>query len=405
MKKKIVVALLACAMISLTACNSDKTETNETQTEESATTQEDTTTAETPDSASVDDSFYTSDLDLSVDGEPTIENPVIETDNVVVGDYKNIEIDKVEVTEVTDEDVQNEFDSYMAVYNEEVEVTDRDTLQDGDIADIDYVGKIDGETFEGGSAEGYKLELGSGSFIEGFEEGLVGVKKGEKKDLNLTFPESYYNSEYAGKDVVFEVTVNGIYKTVEPEVTDEFVKEKTEFDSIEAYKADIRKTMEESNESTAQNTRRSAIWKEIVANAAVKKYDEEEVKKYILEYKNYMERVIYSSYSMSFEAYLTNSGMEPADFKQTAVTNALAAAKEQMILDAIAEQENLEVTEEEYQEYLNEYMENVGVTSEDELWSKFEEQGSKKEEIIESMKDAVIAEKVMVFIENTVVEK
>lgn len=405
MKKKIVVALLACAMISLTACNSDKTETNETKTEESATTQEDTTTAETPDSASVDDSFYTSDLDLSVDGEPTIENPVIETDNVVVGDYKNIEIDKVEVTEVTDEDVQNEFDSYMAVYNEEVEVTDRDTLQDGDIADIDYVGKIDGETFEGGSAEGYKLELGSGSFIEGFEEGLVGVKKGEKKDLNLTFPESYYNSEYAGKDVVFEVTVNGIYKTVEPEVTDEFVKEKTEFDSIEAYKADIRKTMEESNESTAQNTRRSAIWKEIVANAAVKKYDEEEVKKYILEYKNYMERVIYSSYSMSFEAYLTNSGMEPADFKQTAVTNALAAAKEQMILDAIAEQENLEVTEEEYQEYLNEYMENVGVTSEDELWSKFEEQGSKKEEIIESMKDAVIAEKVMVFVENTVVEK
>ena len=108
---------------------------------------------------------------------------------------------------------------------------------------------------------------------------------------------------------------------------------------------------------------------------------------------------------MTFDAYLSTSGMEPADFKQTAVTNALAAAKEQMIIDAIAAEEGLEVTEEEYQEYLNDYMENVGVTSEDELWSKFEEQGSVKEEIIESMKDSVRAEKVMTFIEKTVVEK
>ena len=357
MKKKIVVALLACAMISLTACNSDKAETEETTT----TTEESTTTAETPDteSSSVDDSFYTSDIDLSVDEEPVIENPLIETDSVAIGDYKNIVIDKVEVAEVTDEDVQSEFDAYMAVYNEEVEVTDRDTLQEGDIADIDYVGKIDGETFDGGSSEGYKLELGSGSFIEGFEEGLVGVKKGEKKDLNLTFPEDYYNTDYAGKEVVFEVTVNGIYQTVEPEVTDAFVAENTDFDSIEAYKADIRKSMEESNESTAQNSRRTAIWTEVIGKSAVKKYDEEEVKKYILDYKNYVERVVSSSYSMTFDAYLSTSGMEPADFKQTAVTNALAAAKEQMIIDAIAAEEGLEVTEEEYQEYLNDYMENV----------------------------------------------
>ena len=400
MKKKIVVALLACAMISLTACNSDKAETEET-----TTTEESTTTAETPDSSSVDDSFYTSDLDLSVDGEPTIENPLIETDTVAVGDYKNIVIDKIEVAEVTDEDVQSEFDSYMAVYNEEVEVTDRDTLQEGDIADIDFVGKIDGEAFEGGSSEGYRIELGSGSFIEGFEEGLVGVKKGEKKDLNLTFPADYYNTEYAGKAVVFEVTVNGIYQTVEPEVTDEFVAEKTDFDSIQAYKDDIRSSMEESNESTAKNTRRTNIWTEIISKEAVKKYDEEEVKKYILDYKKYMENMIYSSYNMTFDAYLSTSGMEPADFKETAVTNAVAAAKEQMVIDAIATEEGLEVTEEDYQEYLKEYIAGVGVTSEDELWSKFEEQGSKKEDIIESMKDAIRAEKVMEFVEKTVVEK
>lgn len=397
MKKKIVVALLACAMISLTACNSDKTE--ETKTEESATT------AETPESASVDDSFYTSDIDLSVEGEPTIENPVIETDSVVIGEYKNILIDKVEVQAVTEEAVQAEFDSYMDAFNEEVEVTDRDTLENGDIADIDFVGKIDGEAFEGGTSEGYKLELGSGSFVEGFEEGLVGVKKGEKKDLNLTFPADYYNTEYAGKDVVFEVTVNGIYKTVEPEVTDEFVSSNTEFESIEAYKADIRKNMETSNESTAQNTRRSAIWSELVSNAAVKKYDEEEVKKYVLDYKNYVTSAVSSTYSMSFEAYLSASQLEPADFKQTAVTNALAAVKEQMILEAIAEKEKIEVSDADFQEYLQDYMSNVGVSTEDELWSNFEQQGLSKEEVTESMKDAIIATKVMEFLEKTVVEQ
>ena len=183
------------------------------------------------------------------------------------------------------------------------------------------------------------------------------------------------------------------------------VKEKTDFDSIAAYKEDIKNSMVESNESTAKNSRRTAIWNELVAKSAVKQYDEEEVKKYILDYKKYMENVIYNSYSMTFEAYLSASGMEAADFKESAVTNALAAAKEQMVIDAIAAEEKLEVTDEDFQEYLADYMENVGVTSEDELWSKFEEQGSVKEEIIESMKDSVRAEKVMTFIEKTVVEK
>lgn len=397
MKKKVIVALLACTMISLTACGDTKENEN--------TTEENTVTSETPETPAADDSFYTSDIDLSVEEEPEVAKPVIETDDIVVGEYNNIEIDKVEVTEVKDEDVQSKFDSDMEEFNKEVEVTDRDTLESGDIADIDFVGKIDGEEFEGGSAQGYKLELGSGSFIDGFEDGLVGVKKGETKSLDLTFPENYSNTDYAGKAVVFDVTVNGIYKTEKPDVTDEFVKANTDYETIDAYKANLREQMEESNQNTALNNKRSAIWSALVSNCAVKKYDEEKIKKYVLEYKDYMSNMISSSYGISFDDYLTASGLTAEDFKQTAVTNAKAATKEQLILDAIADKENITVSDEEYQEYLSDYMENMGVSSEDELWSKFEAQGYVKEDVEKSMKDSIIANKVIEFLETTVVEK
>lgn len=403
MKKKIIVALLACTMISLTACGDTKE--NENTTEESTVTSETPEATGTEGESSVDDSFYTTDIDFSVGEEPEVANPVIETDSIAVGEYNNIQIDKVEVEEVKDEDVQSQFDSYMESFNKEVEVTDRDTLENGDIADIDYVGKIDGEEFEGGSAQGYKLELGSGSFIPGFEDGLVGVKKGETKSLELTFPEDYVNTEYAGKAVVFDVTVNGIYKTEKPEITDEFVKENTDYESIDAYKSYIREQMVESNEKTAVNNRRGAIWSALISNCAVKKYDEEEIKNYVLEYKDYVSSMVSSSYGMSFDDYLSASGLEAKDFKETAVTNAKAAAKEQLVLDAIAEKEGITVSDEEYQEYLKEYMDGMGVTSEDELWSNFESQGYVKEDVEKSMKDSIIANKVIEFLEKTAVEK
>lgn len=403
MKKKIIVALLACTMISLTACGDTKE--NENTTEESTVTSETPEATGTEGESSVDDSFYTTDIDFSVGEEPEVANPVIETDSIAVGEYNNIQIDKVEVEEVKDEDVQSQFDSYMESFNKEVEVTDRDTLENGDIADIDYVGKIDGEEFEGGSAQGYKLELGSGSFIPGFEDGLVGVKKGETKSLELTFPEDYVNTEYAGKAVVFDVTVNGIYKTEKPEITDEFVKENTDYESIDAYKSYIHEQMVESNEKTAVNNRRGAIWSALISNCAVKKYDEEEIKNYVLEYKDYVSSMVSSSYGMSFDDYLSASGLEAKDFKETAVTNAKAAAKEQLVLDAIAEKEGITVSDEEYQEYLKEYMDGMGVTSEDELWSNFESQGYVKEDVEKSMKDSIIANKVIEFLEKTAVEK
>ena len=200
MKKKIIVALLACTMISLTACGDTKENTTENKTEESTVSEE---TPETTTAASVDDSFYTTDVDFSTDTEPEVANSVIETDAIAIGEYKGIEIEKVEVAAVTDEEVQAEFDAYMASFSEEVEVTDRDTLENGDIADINYVGKINGEEFEGGSAERYPLKIGSNTFIPGFEEQLKGVSAGEDKDVVVTFPEEYHSEDLAGKEAVY----------------------------------------------------------------------------------------------------------------------------------------------------------------------------------------------------------
>lgn len=404
MKKKVIVALLACAAISLSACG-DKADTTNDSTETTSPAEPGTEETSETTTDAADDSFYTTDLNLTVEGEPEVTNPVIDTEYVAIGDYSSLEIAKIEAEQVTDEDVQEEFDAYMAAFDEEVEVTDRDVLENGDIADIDYVGKIDGVEFEGGSAEGYKLELGSNSFIEGFEEGLVGVKKGETKTLELTFPETYSNTDYAGKAATFDVTINGIYKTQAPEITDEFVKENTEYESIAAYKEAIRSQMQASKDSSAENEKRSAIWAALVENAAVKSYNEEKVAEYILEYKNYIEEAVSSTYSMTFDAYLTNSGMTQEDFKETALSNALAMAKQQLFLDAIAEKEGLLATDEELADYIQEYMESMGYTSEEEMWTYFTEAGYEKENIQATMKDNITADNVMEYLETIVVEK
>ncbi|MDE6312876.1 MAG: trigger factor [Lachnospiraceae bacterium] len=401
MKKKLIVALLATAALTLTACG-DKTEP-----EESATTSEvpveSNEAGET--SQSTEDSFYTTDLDLSVEGEPEVTDPVIENDYVAIGDYSHLEIEKVEVQEVDEVQVDTEFNSYMAVFDKEVEVTDRDTLEKGDIADIDYVGKIDGVEFDGGSAQGDKLELGSNRFIEGFEEGLVGVKKGESKTLELTFPEDYDNEAYAGKAATFDVTVNGIYKVESPEITDEFVKENTDFESIEDYKQSIRNEMQASKENTAENTRRSAIWAELVKNAAVKKYNEEKVVDYILEYKNYMESALASTYNMTLDAYLSNSGMTQEDFKKSALSNALSMAKQQLFLDAIAEKEGLQATDEQFDQYVKDYMTSINYEDEEEFWNSFTENGYDLEEIKGTMRDNIAADNVMKYLQTIVTEK
>lgn len=169
---------------------------------------------------------------------------------VELGQYKGLEV-SVEKNEVTDEEVNQYIDYILMYYTEPKEITDRTDVRTGDIANIDYVGTLDGVAFEGGTAEGYDLTIGSGSFIDGFEDGLIGVNVGETVDLNLTFPEQYQSAELAGKDVVFKVTVNKIQEEVEPTLNDETVKTiDPSLNSVDEFKAQVKDTLIQQAEET-----------------------------------------------------------------------------------------------------------------------------------------------------------
>ena len=217
MKKKIAKVLVAGLIgLQLIGCSNQNT----ANTEENKETTE---TAENTEAASV--SIYFNEINAD--------------EYVTLGDYKGLEVVSNVVT-ITDADVDAYIEYMLSMSGGALEeVTDRDVVENGDVANIDYIGKKDGVAFDGGTAEGYDLGIGTGTFIPGFEEGLVGVKKGETVDLNLTFPENYSAADLAGAEVVFTVTVNGIYKEVTPEFTDEYVAELgiENISTVEEYRA------------------------------------------------------------------------------------------------------------------------------------------------------------------------
>lgn len=170
------------------------------------------------------------------------------TKYVELGEYKGLSID-VDKVEVTDAEVEDYAQYYLSSNSKKIDITDRDEAKNGDIANIDYVGKKDGVAFDGGSAEGFDLTLGSATFIPGFEEGVVGMKVGETKDIDLTFPEAYGNEELAGQAVVFTVTLNGLKENQIPELNDEFVKQLAasigaSYQTVDEFKVALREELE-----------------------------------------------------------------------------------------------------------------------------------------------------------------
>ena len=190
---------------------------------------------------------------------------------VTLGDYKGLEVVST-VQSIGDEEVDSYIEYMLSSTSGELEeVTDRDVIENGDVANIDYVGKKDGVAFDGGTAEGYDLGIGSGSFIPGFEEGLVGVKKGETVDIELTFPENYHAPDLAGAEVVFTVTVNGIYKEIKPEFNDAFVAELAieNVSTMEEYRSYLKNMMEENEKQYALQDVQTQLLAMVTENATV----------------------------------------------------------------------------------------------------------------------------------------
>ena len=271
-------------------------------------------------------------------------------DYVTLGKYKGLTI-KVNPIYVTDKQVMERIASETRKNLKE------GTVESGDIVNIDYVGKIDGEEFDGGRAEGYDLEIGSSTFIDGFEDGIIGMQGGETKDLELKFPEDYHSTDLAGKDVVFTVTVNSISRV--PELTDEVADSISKGMTAESYKKNVRKTLEEQEKESQKSESEQEILQIVYDNATISDFPEKSLQNTIERAKDYYEWMA-STYGMSFEEYLSTYGMSQEEFLTQIQSVAEEALGEEMTLLSIAKEENIKISDEEYRDGLARYAEAQG---------------------------------------------
>ena len=231
----------------------------------------------------------------------------ISNDYVTITKYKGVEIDKVDADAVSDNDVETQINSVLQSKSTTTEVTDR-AAQTGDTVTIDYEGKKDGEAFKGGTATDAQLTLGSGQFIDGFEDGVVGHNIGDTFDLDLTFPENYGNEDLAGQAVVFTVTLKGISQTDVPELTDEFVQSVSDTSkTVEEYKKEIKKYSEKNQaKKTSRIQSRKIAWKAVLENTTVNKYPKKDLKNMISSIKTQYKNMA-SYYNLDFVRFPLNS--------------------------------------------------------------------------------------------------
>ena len=262
---------------------------------------------------------------------------------VTLGAYEGVEVPKTEIN-VTDEEVDAEVDKEREKNSRTIAVEDRG-VENGDMIKLDFDGSVDGVAFDGGKAENYDLTVGSGSFIPGFEDQLVGVKAGEEKEVKVTFPEDYHAKDLAGKEAVFNCKVNEIKVKELPEANDEFAQDVSEFDTLAEYKEDLKKKLTERKETAAKNAKEAAAVEAAVANAEMDIPDAM-VDGQVRQMANDFARRIQSQ-GLTVDQYFQFTGMTKEQFMETAEPEALRRIKSRLVLEAVAKAENIEVTEEE----------------------------------------------------------
>lgn len=262
---------------------------------------------------------------------------------VKLGEYKGVEVSYTK-PEVTDEQIENQLKDIQAK-NARIETKTEGKVEDKNIAVIDFKGFIDGTSFEGGEGHDYNLEIGSGSFIGDFEQQLIGLEKGQSKDVNVTFPENYGREELNGKEAKFEVTVKDIKVKELPALDDEFAKEVSEFDTIAEYKADLKVKAEKANEERATRELQEKVIGQVVDNATIdlpQVMVDREVQNMI---KDLEQRLSYQG--LSLDQYFQFTGSSEEQMKDYMKENAERKVRTDLVLNAITDKENLEATEEE----------------------------------------------------------
>lgn len=280
---------------------------------------------------------------------------------VELGEYTDLEVEKGD-SSVTDEDVMAVLDK-LREKKAQMVVVENAELAKGDFAIIDFAGYIDGEPFSGGEGKGYPLEIGSGSFIPGFEDQLIGAKTGEERTVKVNFPEDYFSKDLAGKEAEFKVNVQDIKQKQLPEATDEFIKENTEFATLEEWKADCRKNLEESKKIQVKNEHENNLIKTAVENAKIDVPEimvEERIKEILRDMAAGLQQR-----GLKFEDYLKYIGKTLEEVKESYKETALADVKAELVMEAIAAKENLEVTAADLEKELEEMAKQYKKTAEE----------------------------------------
>ena len=294
-------------------------------------------------------------------GQDVVFTAVVSTKpEVELGKYKGIEIEKIEYN-VEDSDVESNL---KQMQEKNARVTSVETpVENGNIAVIDFEGFVDGKAFEGGKGENYSLEIGSGSFIPGFEDQVIGMKIDDEKDVNVKFPEDYFSKDLAGKDATFKVKVHEIKKKDLPELDDEFAKDVSEFDTLEELKNSIKQRLINENAQKAKYEKEDAVMKAVTSEMKADIPEgmvEVEIDNMV---KDMEQRMSYQG--LKLEQYLKMLNKTEAEFRKEFKPQAIEAIKSRLALEAIIKNEKIEATEKEVKDKLEEMAKNYGKTAEE----------------------------------------
>ena len=311
---------------------------------------------------------------------------------VTLGEYKGMEVDKTS-TRVTPKEVEAKIKE-EAEKNARTVTVDGRPVQDGDEVILDFEGFVDGEAFEGGKGENYPLTIGSGSFIPGFEEQLVGAEAEKEVEVKVTFPEEYHAEELKGKEAVFKCTVHEIKEKQIPEIDDEFAAEVSEFDTLDEYKADVKAKFKEQNENEGKQKKEDQAVEKAVANAAMEIPEamiDEQVRQMVNEFAQNMQYQ-----GISFEQYCQITGMTLEKVQEETRPQAVKRIETRLVLEAIAKAENIEVTEERLDEEIKKMAESYNMEA-DKLKELMGEEEKKQ-----MMEDIAVQDAVTFLVENAV---
>ncbi len=306
---------------------------------------------------------------------------------VTLGEYKGLEVEKVEVS-VSEEEVDKEIERERENNSRMIDIDDR-AVQDGDMIKLDFDGYVDGEAFAGGKGEDYPLTIGSGSFIPGFEEQLVGAKIGEDVEVNVTFPENYQAEELQGKAAVFKCKVKEIRVKELPELDDEFAQDVSEFDTLAEYKDDIRAKLLERKTQEAKNEKQSKVVEKAVANATMDIPDamiDEQVRRMADDFTRRIE-----SQGLTVQQYMQFSGQTPEQMLDQMKPEAVKRIQNSLVLEAIAKAEGIEISDERLDEEIAKMAESYKMEADKlkEIMGDYEKEQMKNDLAIQAAVDLI----------------